>query len=124
MVLIAFLAGALVSRYGLQAEIDATQEAVRSLQQHLTEHVTSLDKVRAFDNLKVTLDVVGYVVDMEKRGAPRRYIGEEYQKLLRKRLATLESIKPGLKESSDIAKSELLLKEAQQLLSDIEFYYL
>jgi hypothetical protein len=124
LIILSFVMGAILSRAGLRSELRETNMAVESLQDNMREYFESLNETRAIDNLETAVDLVGYVVSLNERAAPRRNVGEEYIRLLKRRVDVLDSIRPDIKDPSTIKQSELLLEKANKLMDDIEFSYL
>mgnify|MGYP001828745134 CR=1 FL=1 len=112
--------GAAVSRYILEEDVAVAKEIYSFVQ----ETAANAEQTRAIDNLENAVNIIGFIVANDERSAPRRYMGEEYTKMLKKSLKNLESIRHAINDESQAKKADLLIDESKHLLTRIQDNYL
>lgn len=123
LALASFVLGSLISYSSLKSNLEESKAACKYMKNEVMSYFGLLEEQRAMDGLEATLDAVGYITSLQSRGAPRRYIGEEYRKMIQKRLDKLESVRKDVVDSGAIRKSDFLINQAEAMLVDIDEAY-
>lgn len=80
-------------------------------------------KSERFDDLEISIDLIGYMVYLEQRGVPRKFEGEEFVGLLNKRISKLESVRSSIEGKTSTKKADMLLEKADDLVEKIKTIY-
>ncbi len=119
LVFASFTLGGIFSYVSLKSDI----EEAKAVYTFVQGYFDLLEEQRAIDSLEVTLDAIGRIEFLQNRDAPRRYIGEGYEDMIKKHLERLESVQQNFDDPRVTQKSEHLIKKAEEMLAEIETEY-
>ncbi len=74
--------------------------------------------------LEAELKLVIKTIDLENKGSPRKYIGEQYVNILSMRIDDLNRYKSAIENDDSRNGIEKSIEEVRKLIQEIEFSYL
>ena len=108
----------------MQSEIDAAVKKIDGINKDLFSKAEGhLIESNRF-GLEAEMKLVKKALDLENKGAPQEYIGEQYISILSMRIDDLNKYKGAIENDNYRNGVERSIEEARKLIKEIEFSYL
>ena len=122
--IVSLISGGMLGGLAMQSEIDAAITKIDNLNKGLALKVEShlIDSNRF--GLDAELKMVRRALELDNKGAPRKYIGEQYINTLSVRINDLNRYKTNIDNDKSLNGVDKLIEEARKLIQEIEFSYL
>ncbi|NVK38778.1 MAG: hypothetical protein HWE18_12700 [Gammaproteobacteria bacterium] len=122
--IVSLVSGGMLGGLAMQSEIDAANSKVDRVNQDLflkaENHLIESNRF----GLEAELKLIRTALDLDIKGAPRKYIGEQYINVLSVRIDDLNRYKSSMANDDSRNGVDKSIEEARKLIQEIEFSYL
>jgi len=108
----------------MQSEIDTAISKIDSINKDLFSQTENFLLESNRFGLKAESKLIRKNIELDNKGAPRKYIGEQYINILSMRIENLDKYKANIADESLRNGVEKSIDEAKKLILEIEFSYL
>jgi len=119
-----FVSGGLLAGLVMQSEIDTAISKIDSINKDLFSQTENFLLESNRFGLKAESKLIRKNIELDNKGAPRKYIGEQYINILSMRIENLDKYKANIADESLRNGVEKSIDEAKKLILEIEFSYL
>lgn len=108
----------------MQSEIDTAISKIDSINKNLYSQTENFLIESNRFGLEAESKLIRKIIELDNKGAPRKYIGEQYINILSMRIGNLGKYKTNISDESSRNGVEKSINEAKKLILEIEFSYL
>ena len=121
--ILSFIAGISLANKLMQPEIDSALKKIEVINTSLLEKTEEHISTNSLISLEAEIKLITLILNLDNKGAPREYKGEQLIKALNKHIETLNEYQKNGRLKSSNRKAERLITEANALIRNIEFSY-